>query len=278
MFKASNIGAFLFFALNASVVILLYWSIEPNSLVMIAGVYLLSVALSFTSFGDWVLCLMTGAKRIRRLDMKLKIVPLLEIVYNKAKRKTPGLTNKIVLKVHYSPEPNAFAIGRRTICVTEGLLHLPDDVVQGILAHEVAHLAHKHTHVQLLIGGANFIMTAFMLLLKLFAAIIAFISIRDAFRREDLYNALPGLIVAGIIWLWTKFCMLFLMWSSRKQEFEADAYVVELGYGEELAMALDAIGGDAPGEPLLKALYSTHPHVHDRIGKMQELGVNYSRY
>jgi len=72
--------------------------------------------------------------------------------------------------------------------------------------------------------------------------------------------------------------MLFLMWSMRENEFVADAYAAELGYGYELAKGLDAIGTSQPQDSLLKALYSTHPNAHDRIGRLQQLGVPYVRY
>jgi heat shock protein HtpX len=185
----------------------------------------------------------------------------------------------------YTSDINAYAIGRRTICVTEGLFELPDDVVQGILAHEVAHLALRHTHIQLVIGGGNFIMTIFMMILKLIYMLFSFMAIGSGitgYRREGFLSgclsALPGLIIAGIVWLWTKFCMLFLMWSSREKEYDADKYAAEIGYGFELAKALDTIDTSSPQDSFFRALYSTHPNTHDRIGKLQELGVSYYRY
>jgi heat shock protein HtpX len=199
-------------------------------------------------------------------------------------KKTPGLSNQLRLKVMYTPKPNAYAIGRRTICVTEGLFALPDDVVQGVLAHEVAHLALKHTHIQLIIGGGNFIMTVFILILQFLYMIFGIISLGTAyseFRQRGIagcLTALPGLFVALVLWLWTKFCMLFLMWSSRESEFDADKYAAELGYGFELAKALDTIGTGDSQESFFKALYSTHPNTNDRIGRLQQLGVSYYRY
>ena len=201
-----------------------------------------------------------------------------EVPGDRAKRKTPGLANNIILKVIYTPEPNAYAIGRRTICVTEGLFNLSDDKIKGILAHELGHLACRHTEIQLLIGGGNFIMTMVILMIKVIAAIIAAFSIYSGYRNRSLATVVVGLIFAGIIWMWTKFCMLFLMWSMRKNEYVADAYAVNLGYGLELAKGLDVIGTSMPKESLLKALYSTHPNAHDRIGRLQEMGVPYSRY
>jgi len=238
----------------------------------------MSIFVAFSPFGEWMFCLMAGARKMSRVDMKIRMIPLLELVYNKAKRKTPALTDKIVLKVIYAPEPNAYAIGRRTICVTEGLFKLPDDVIQGILAHEVAHLAYRHNEIQLLIGGGNVIITAGILFMRLIAALIAAFSIITGYRNRSFAVAIFGMIWAGMIWLWVKFCLLFLMWSRRENEYDADAYAAELGYGLGLAKGLDAIGTGESQEPLLKALYSTHPNTHDRIGRLQQMSVPYVRY
>jgi heat shock protein HtpX len=281
VFNKSNIGTIIFFLLNGTIIVGLFSIGGIYSLIVGLVLYTLSVFLAFTKFGDWVLCAMAGARKMSRADMKIRMRPLLEVVYKKAMRKTKGLSNQLRLKVIYTPEPNAYAIGRRTICVTEGLFELPDDVVSGILAHEVAHLALKHTKIQILIGGGNFIIATFILILRLIYSVLGIFSLASIAtlkRTGGLLSALPGLFVAGIIWLWTKFCMFFLMWSSRKNEYDADAYAAELGYGYELAKALDAIGTGQPQDSFFKALYSTHPDTHDRIGHLQNLGVAYYRF
>jgi len=278
IFKRSSIGTIIFFALNALVIVGIFAGFGYESLLMVLVLYVASIIVAFSPVGEWVLCLMTGARKMTRVDMRIRMIPLLEVVYNKAKRKTPRLTNKIVLKVIYTPEPNAYAIGRRTICVTEGLFKLPDDVIQGVLAHEVAHLAYRHTEIQLVIGGGNFIVTLLILMMKLIAAIIAIFFLISGYRNRSLGIVVVGMLLAGIIWLWTRFCMLFLMWSSRQNEYDADRYTFELGYGFELAKGLDAIGTSEPQESFLRALYSTHPNTHDRIGRLQQMGVPYYRY
>jgi heat shock protein HtpX len=280
IFKKSNIGTIIFFILNASLIIGLFAIGGITSLIVGAVLYIASILLAFSRFGEWILCIMAGARKMTRTDMKVRMRPLLEIVYKKAMKKTPGLSNKLRLKISYTPEPNAYAIGRRTICVTEGLFQLPDDVVQGVLAHEVAHLALKHTQIQMLIGGGNFIMTILILIMKLIYSFLGILTIGSVLRRgsKGFLDALPGLFVAAIIWLWTKFCMFFLMLSSRGNEYDADKYAAELGYGVQLAKALDAIGTNEPQESLFKALYSTHPNTHDRIGRLQKHGVKYYRY
>ena len=278
IFKSSSIGTIIFFVLNAVIIVGIFGASDYEVILSVLGLYVVSIIVAFSPVGEWILCLMVGARKMTRVDMKIRMIPLLEIIYNKAKRKTPNLTNKIVLRVMYSPEPNAYAIGRKTICVTEGLFNLPDDVIQGILAHEVAHLAYRHNEIQFLIGGGNFLVTLLILIMKLIAAAVAVFSLIFGYRQRSFGIVIVGMLLAGLVWLWTRFCMLFLMWSSRQNEYDADRYTAELGYGFELAKGLDAIGTSEPQESLLKALYSTHPNTHDRIGRLQQMGVPYFRY
>ena len=282
LFKKNNIGTIIFFLLNAGLIFSFYSSSGPEVLTQISILYVISICLALSPVGEWFLALISGARKMRRVDMRNRILPIVQRVQRKAKLKTPDMPNHIILKVMYDPNPNAFAVGRKTICVTEGLFELPDEMIEGILAHEFAHLALHHTDIQLLIGGGNYIVTTFILMLQIIATIMNAIATALTFNRETrtagCFLSIFSLLCAGMVWLWTKFCMLFLMWSSRANEYEADKYAYEIGLGYELALALDTIGSGVPQSSFMKALYSTHPETNDRIGKLQELGVPYSRY
>lgn len=282
IFKTSNIGTIIFFLLNAAMIIGIFSAGGQEAMITIAVIYLVSIVIALSPIGEWFLSLIAGARKMRRIDMRNRILPSVQRVYRKAKAKTPSLPNNIILKVMYDPNPNAFAVGRKTICVTEGLFDLPDEMIEGILAHEFGHLALHHTDIQLLIGGGNFVVTTFILILKVISSITTGIATIGTLRSRSCTTgclfSIFGIICAGFVWLWTKFCMLFLMWSSRANEYAADKYAYEIGFGYDLAHALDTIGTGVPQSTLLKALYSTHPETNDRIGKLQELGVPYSRY
>jgi len=262
----------------------MFASSGPESVWSITFVYIVSVILSLSPLGEWVLGLMSGARKMKRADMRERIVPLLTEVHNRALELTPDMTRVINLKVSYDPNPNAFALGRHTICVTEGLFSLTDEQIEGILAHELGHLAYHHTVIQLLIGGGNFIITFVLFIFRMLAYIFTFIGSIFSFSRDDTAEGIGcgfsifGLICSLMVLLWTKFCMLFLMWSSRANEYVADKYAFDLDCGYGLAHALDTIGTGVPQNSLLKALYSTHPETHDRIGRLQELGVPYYKY
>ena len=174
-------------------------------------------------------------------------------------------------------------LGVGTICVTDGLLNLSDDEIMAVFAHEVGHLAYQHSAIQLLIGGGNLFISGCLLIIRIicwlitaFCGLIAGVVTRNFFI--GILATLAASVSAGMIWLWTKFCMIFLMWSMRQNEFVADEYAYNLGYGVMLASVLDRHMCSAPDNGLLKALYSTHPHSDDRVAHLQNLGVSYFRY
>ena len=62
------------------------------------------------------------------------------------------------------------------------------------------------------------------------------------------------------------------MKSSRDNEFEADKFAFDLGYGHELCLLLDTFG-DVEMNGVFASLASSHPDIDDRIARLQSLGV-----
>lgn len=284
IFRLSNLGTLIFFLLNIGLILALFcpYDVTFEAVAPLVICYIVTVLISLSPIGEWTLAVLAGAKEIKRKDIKIRLIPLLEIVFEQAKVRTPSMINSIHLKIIHDQSPNAFAIGRRTICVTDGLLNLSDKEIMAVFAHEIGHLAYQHSAIQLLIGGGNLFISGFLLIIKIICWIItgifAIVGISTKSFWGGLFMTLFGSLSALLIWLWTKFCMLFLMWSMRQNEFVADEYAYKLGYGAILASVLDRHMCSAPENGLLKALYSTHPHSDDRVARLQDLGANYSRY
>lgn len=203
-------------------------------------------------------------------------------VGNKAKENTSYCPKKVKVKIIHDPAPNAFALGRQTLCITDGLLLLSDDMILGILAHEIGHLSYGHTVIQLLIGGGNIFISGCLLLIKIsywiFSAIMGLFAICSRSGVMGIITAVFAGISTALSWLWVKFCMLFLMWSMRQNEYLADEFAYKIGFGLELATVLDQHISDVPHDGFLSAIYSTHPCNDDRVAALQNLGVPYSRY
>lgn len=284
IFRISNLGTLIFFLLNIGLVISLFcpYGITYETTIPLLVGYLITVLISLSPVGEWLLSTFAGAKEIKRKDIKIRLIPLLEIVFEQAKEKTPMMVNSLRLKIIHEQSPNAFAIGRRTICVTDGLLNLSDEEIMAVLAHELGHIAYHHSVIQLLIGGGNIFISGILLIIKIICwavtAIFALVGISTRSFFGGFLMTLFGGLSSALIWLWTKFCMLFLMWSMRQNEYVADEYAFKLGYGVVLASVLDRHMCSAPNNGFLKALYSTHPHRDDRIAHLQELGANWSRF
>lgn len=248
-------------------------------------IYGISIVIALSPVGEFIIRLQTGCKKIKRVEQINFIEPLFREVYEKAKKADPSIPDDVRLFMNADETPNAFATGRKTICVTEGLLHMPEDQIKATLGHEFGHIAHKDTDLIMLVSVGNLIVSAFIMFLR---AIIGFVqlifSIAGIFMGGSegavmraltaLGNLMVTAIIGGLTKLWTKFGVWLVMKSSRANEYGADEFSFNLGYGEQLCVMLDSISGSG-AKGLFATLASSHPDKDDRIAKLQELGCTY---
>ena len=55
--------------------------------------------ISVSPAGEWVLAVLADAQEIKRKDIKIRLIPLIEVVYSKAKQYTPSMVDSIRLKI-----------------------------------------------------------------------------------------------------------------------------------------------------------------------------------
>lgn len=248
-------------------------------------VYGISIVIALSPVGEFIIRLQTGCKKIKRVEQINFIEPLFREVYEKAKQADPSIPDDVRLFMNTDETPNAFATGRKTICVTEGLLHMPADQIKATLGHEFGHIAHKDTDLIMLVSVGNLIVSAFIMFLRAIIAIfqLAFSLVglvaggsEGAMMRvmTSLGNLLVTAIIGGLTKIWTKFGVWLVMKSSRANEYGADEFSFNLGYGEQLCVMLDSISGSG-AKGLFATLASSHPDKDDRIAKLQELGCTY---
>ena len=210
-------------------------------------------------------------------------------VYAKAKQKDPSLNSSIQLYITDDDSPNAFATGRKTVCVTRGLLNMPDEQIRATLGHEFGHLAHKDTDLILLISVGNMfvnmLVTFFNIGLWLFDIITTIMCLfkggEDGFITHlfMIFSRFLAVITVNLLLrIWTGLGTLLVMKSSRGNEFEADEFAFQLGYGDQLCALLDYFSThEQKASGLFAALASSHPDSHDRIARLQQLGAGYYR-
>jgi heat shock protein HtpX len=173
--------------------------------------------------------------------------------------------------------PNAFAVGRKgagTVVVSQELLQrLAPDEVEGVLAHELAHIRNRDVVMMVLGQGV--------------ASIVAVVAQWVVLLTGD--DGLADLFLAIVVGQITQLLvMVFVFAISRYREYVADADAArEIGGGEPLASALEKISrsadrredtgvddqvnalcifGDGGG---LANLLSTHPPVEKRIERLR---------
>jgi heat shock protein HtpX len=193
--------------------------------------------------------------------------------------------------------PNAFATGRNSknsvLCVTDGLLRrLEKDELEGVLAHELSHVAHKDVQV----------MTVASLLAIVAALLVRFAFYSELFgggRRSNDQNGVPIILVimvVSVVVYAISFLLIRLL--SRYRELAADRSGALLtGQPSALASALEKVSGAMSliptqdlraAEPLnafyfapamklngggrsLSAVFSTHPSLEKRLEQLEKI-------
>ena len=283
LFKSKNIGIIIWLFFNSLMFIIPFMSMYPDypilGLLCGIAVYAGMLAIALSSLGEWFFRLINGCKKIIDPRIFNRLVPLFNEVYARAKMKDPILSPNVKLYMINDPYPNAFALGRNTVCVTRGLLHLDDEEIKGIFAHEFSHLSNKDTDFLLFIYIGNLVMTFGFMIARAIICIIGFF-LGVAASDDDDYDVvkgLRGLIFARLadllyviaVGLYTKLGLILVRHSMRKQEYEADKFAYDLGYGEQLRDALTQLQdtNEAP-KKFAANLMSTHPDMFSRIDKL----------
>ncbi|MBX3147678.1 MAG: zinc metalloprotease HtpX [Gemmatimonadales bacterium] len=198
-------------------------------------------------------------------------------------RQRAGLPMPVVA-ITDEAQPNAFATGRSpekaVVAVTTGLLRaLPVDEIEGVVAHELAHIKNRDMLISTIAAGI--------------AGAIGYLPWLIMFGRDredggghpiaSLAALILGPLAAGII----------QMAVSRQREFEADRVGAEiLGRPRSLANALTRLDAMAQRIPMqitpaaaplaqvnplaatgggLTKLFSTHPPTAERVAKLMEM-------
>jgi heat shock protein HtpX len=235
-------------------------------------------------FSDRVVLSMYKAKTIARQDAP-ELYDMVDRLRQRANLPMPTVA------VAASEQPNAFATGRgperAVVCVTSGILKLVNrDELEGVIAHELAHIKHRH----MLVGTVAATMAGAIGMLASMArwGLIFGMGGRDSEEGNNplvlLVMAIVAPLVAGIM----------SMAISRQNEFQADRTGALIsGKPRSLAGALLRLDGYAHRIPMnvnpaaaqlaivnplagtkgmgMLKLFSTHPPTQERVAKLEAM-------
>ncbi len=197
-----------------------------------------------------------------------------------------GLTHMPEVGIYQSAEVNAFATGpskkRSLVAVSTGLLDvMDDDAVEGVIAHEVAHVANGDMVTMTLLQG---IVNTFVVFLSRVLAIVV-----SRFVKPELQFIVQFLAIIILQILFSILGSLVVNAYSRYREYHADRGGADLAGKDKMVHALHALKNYVDrakandqtddtavqtmkisgGNSVLK-LFSTHPDLNDRIARLQE--------
>jgi heat shock protein HtpX len=200
-----------------------------------------------------------------------------------------GLRTMPQVGIYDSDEVNAFATGptknRSLVAVSTGLLRrLRRDEVEGVLGHEIAHVANGDMVTMTLVQG---VVNAFTMFL---ARVLAFF-VAQLFRRDEEGGGISHLVyfVATLVFdiAFSILGSVVVAWFSRLREFRADAGGAQLAGRDRMVGALEAlqrtygIVDPADNQAAVQTLkisghprglmrfFSTHPPLETRIARLK---------
>jgi heat shock protein HtpX len=189
-----------------------------------------------------------------------------------------------------SQQPNAFATGRNSkhavVCCTAGILQLVDRTeLEGVIAHELAHIKHRH----MLVGTVAATMAG---AIAMVGSIVRWGAILGGVSRDDDNGNPIALLVMAIVAPLA--AMIIQMAISRQNEFQADRTAAGItGKPRNLASALLKLDNYAHRIPMqvnpaaaqlaiinplsgsrgmgILKLFSTHPPTEERVARLEAM-------
>lgn len=233
------------------------------------------------------------SKKIAKWTMKVQIIDkprnsseewLFRTIENQSKEAGIGMPE---VGIFQAQQANAFATGanrnKALVAVSSGMLNRFDKPeIEAVLGHEIGHVANGDMITLALIQG---VVNTFVMFL---ARVVGFAVDRVILRNEEglglgyFITTIVAEIVLAIL------ASTIVFWFSRKREFRADEAGARLGSRNGMINALQRLkaesqvpnqlpesmqafgitGGKRSG---IKALFSTHPPLEDRIAALQNM-------
>ncbi|AZB42519.1 protease HtpX [Bacillus sp. FJAT-42376] len=228
----------------------------------------------------WMAKMMMGVQVLKPED---NLSPIERDLVNRvhALARTAGMRVMPEVGIYRSPEVNAFATGpsknRSLVAVSTGLLEeMDEDAIDGVLAHEIAHIVNGDMVTMTLLQG---IVNTFVVFLARIAAWAV-----SRFVREELAGVVHFIAILVFQILFSILGSLVVFGFSRYREYHADRGGADFAGKDKMIHALRSLQNytqrtrdDDTSLATLKinskrkrSLFSTHPDLQDRIARLEQ--------
>ncbi|AIF51588.1 zinc metalloprotease HtpX [Pelosinus sp. UFO1] len=254
--------------------------------------FVVSLLMNFVNywFSDKIVLSMYGAREVPPQGA----VDLIKMVSGLAKKAKLPMPKVYIIDTDV---PNAFATGRNpkhaAVAVTTGIMRvLKDEELEGVIAHELAHIKNHDTLVSTIVATVAGVIT----MIANIAQWTAFLGLENH-DDEESFGVTSIVEFIFLVLLAPIAATLIQLGISRAREFQADKIGSSIsGNPISLANALEKIEYYAKDKVMLEAtpatshmfivnpfsgagiwmmrLFSTHPTTSDRVIKLKELAKN----
>ncbi|WP_059103682.1 protease HtpX [Shouchella shacheensis] len=226
--------------------------------------------------------------KVKVLDPEESLSPQERAIVEKVHRssRAAGLMYMPEVGIYQSAEVNAFATGpskkRSLVAVSSGLVDTMDeDAVEGVIAHEVAHVANGDMVTMTLLQG---VVNTFVVF---FSRVIAIVVSR--FVRQELQFVVQFAAIIVLQILFSILGSLVVSAYSRHREYHADRGGADIAGKDKMKHALQSLQqyvnrakvDDRTDDSAVQTmkisgrggvlkLFSTHPDLEDRIARLEE--------
>lgn len=281
LFIYKNLSYILWFCFFFGFSIAIVHSFLPfkSAFILCAILYSISIFVAL-KFGEPILRVIRNARPVETRQEKETFLPIFERTMQEAKEANPDLC-EIKPYIIDSISINAFAIGNHTIAVTKGALEtFNEDELTALLLHETAHIINGNTKAELLNTIGNGMFSVLILIINCLFTLFDYVlwdTDESTSKEESRHSRTLFLVIRFIFNLYIQFVLfvgnLLLARNSRKNEFLADKYAFDLGYGDNLINVLYLLQKFSLTDKmtLVDKMLEKHPRISQRIEKLENL-------
>lgn len=298
-FRPSNIGMLFYMLINLLLLLGPLWliTVACGLPTVATAIFLFLVAIAYfavvISCGEVILRLLFGGSRIVLGETSSPVSLAFMEAYRDAVGQDPELSKNIKLYICRENYPDAFALGRNTILLSEPATRLSQNDLKILLLEKFAQISDNDSdRIQLLISG-NLIFVIFVFLVKIAVYVsVAIIGIIVALVRFVLSLFLrmrsggSGMFAANaylnicrmisdtlerfLTFIFNLFIRLALI-SIRSSYYINDEFVCRCGYSQDLSYFLEFVAADVTGfTSTLGTISAAKPSRLARVSRIQQ--------